>query len=134
MDVQELMSRMAGGLSVGSAFGPAYEQDGTMVIPVALVAGGAGGGEERSSSASATDRAVDGPEGAPTALREGPSGTGSGAGGGFGGVVLPVGAYVVSDGRVRWLPAVNVNLIIVVSFAVLRLFIRSYRRRRRRTR
>jgi hypothetical protein len=42
MDVKELLGKVAEHISVGRAFGPAYEKDGTLVIPVALVAGGRG--------------------------------------------------------------------------------------------
>ncbi len=45
MGAQELMSRLSENLSVRRAFGAAYEKDGLLVIPVALVAGGGGGGE-----------------------------------------------------------------------------------------
>jgi hypothetical protein len=45
MDTQDLISRMSENLSVRRAFGAAYEKDGLLVIPVALVAGGGGGGE-----------------------------------------------------------------------------------------
>ncbi len=45
MDTHELMGRISENLSVRRAFGAAYEKDGLLVIPVALVAGGGGGGE-----------------------------------------------------------------------------------------
>jgi uncharacterized spore protein YtfJ len=44
MDVKELLNKVGDQLSVGRAFGLAYEKDGTLVIPVAFVAGGGGGG------------------------------------------------------------------------------------------
>ena len=52
MDVQELLGKAAQHLSVSRAFGTAYEKDGSLVIPVALVAGGGGGGEGTSGSPS----------------------------------------------------------------------------------
>jgi hypothetical protein len=36
---------MGTNLSVGRAFGTAYEKEGTLLVPVAIVAGGGGGGE-----------------------------------------------------------------------------------------
>ena len=61
-----------------------------------------------------------------------PEAESSGSGGGFGGVVMPVGVYVVKDEKVRWVPAVNANLVIVVAFLTLRVIARARRRTRRR--
>lgn len=125
MDVQELLGKVAQHLSVSRAFGTAYEKDGSLVIPVALVAGGGGGGEGTSGSPSGEaprDVTVDNEETAPES---------SGSGGGFGGVVMPVGVYVVKDEQVRWVPAINANLVIVVSFMTLRMIARARRRGRR---
>jgi hypothetical protein len=55
----------------------------------------------------------------------------SGSGGGFGGVVLPVGVYVVNGERVRWIPAVNVTLIALAALGVLRVVASSQARHRR---
>lgn len=128
MDVQELLGKVAQHLSVSRAFGTAYEKDGSLVIPVALVAGGGGGGE--GASGSATDDSIDA-----IASEDGESKTDnatSGSGGGFGGVVMPVGVYVVKDERVRWVPAVNANLVIVVAFLTLRMLARARHRAHRR--
>ena len=114
---------MAQNLSVSRAFGNAYEKDGSMVIPVALVTGGGGGGE--GSDGNASPSSVD--------TTDGDNGASSGSGGGFGGVVMPVGVYVVKDEKVRWIPAVNVNLIIVVVFVTLRMILRARFRAQRRT-
>lgn len=123
MDVQDLLSKVAQNLSVSRAFGNAYEKDGSMVIPVALVTGGGGGGE--GSDGNASPSSVD--------TTDGDNGASSGSGGGFGGVVMPVGVYVVKDEKVRWIPAVNVNLIIVVVFVTLRMILRARFRAQRRT-
>ena len=40
MDVENLLARASDNLSVRRAFGAAYEKDGMLIIPVALVAGG----------------------------------------------------------------------------------------------
>lgn len=44
MDVQNLLAKASENLSVRRAFGAAYEKDGMLIIPVALVAGGGGRG------------------------------------------------------------------------------------------
>jgi uncharacterized spore protein YtfJ len=123
MDVQDLLNKMGQNLSVSRAFGTGYEKDGSLVIPVALVYGGGGGGEGNgppaNSSADDVDNVGDG---------EAPSGSG----GGFGGMVMPVGVYVVKDDKVRWIPAVNANLIIVVVFITLRMILRARFRAQRR--
>lgn len=123
MDVQELLGKVAQHLSVSRAFGTAYEKDGSLVIPVALVAGGGGGGEGTSGSPSG-DTPDEDEDAAPDAES-------SGSGGGFGGVVMPVGVYVVKDEQVRWVPAINANLVIVVAFLTLRMIARARRRARR---
>jgi uncharacterized spore protein YtfJ len=124
VDVQELLGKVAQHLSVSRAFGTAYEKDGSLVIPVALVAGGGGGGEGSSVPSDLGD-AVDDNDDVASDVES------SGSGGGFGGVVMPVGVYVVKDENVRWVPAVNANLVIVVAFLTLRVLARARRRSRR---
>lgn len=122
MDVAELMERVGRNLSVERAFGTPIEKDGHLVIPVALVAGGGGGG-----GGTAPTSGDDASEKDDHHAHE----PASGSGGGFGGLVLPVGAYVVKDDKVRWVPAVNANLVILAALATLRLLIRARRRSRR---
>jgi uncharacterized spore protein YtfJ len=126
VDVQELLGKVAQHLSVSRAFGTAYEKDGSLVIPVALVAGGGGGGEGTSVAPPA-----DGVASAASDDETAPDAESSGSGGGFGGVVMPVGVYVVKDDQVRWVPAINANLVIVVAFLTLRMLARTRRRSRR---
>jgi uncharacterized spore protein YtfJ len=123
MDVKELMNKVGDHLSVGRAFGPAYEKDGTLVIPVAFVAGGGGGGgsEVSAHDASTLDESATESYSPVT-----------GSGGGFGGVVLPVGVYVVNGERVRWMPAVNVTWIALSVLSVIGIFARSRASGRRR--
>jgi uncharacterized spore protein YtfJ len=128
MDVKELLGRVGENLSVSRSFGTAYKKDGLLIIPVAVVAGGGGGGgSETASSRLDNDETKQSP-GEDSPRNEVPTGSG----GGFGGVVLPIGAYVVKDEDVRWVPAVNVTLITLAALSVLRLLIRSTRRSRRR--
>ena len=44
VDADNLLAKAADNLSVRRAFGAAYEKDGMLIIPVAIVAGGGGGG------------------------------------------------------------------------------------------
>lgn len=128
MDVQELLGKVAEHLSVRRAFGTAYESNGSMIIPVAFVAGGGGGGEGPSTSRS--DEQVD-QANADEEDVSSDAASSNGSGGGFGGVVMPAGVYVVKDDNVRWLPAVNANLVIVVAFMTIRMIARARRRARR---
>ncbi len=117
MNAKDLLGKVGNNLSVGRAFGAAYERDGLYVIPVAFVAGGGGGGERPSGAASSKDTADDGDEN----IDESPQGSGAG----FGGVVFPVGAYVVKDDDVRWVPAVNVTLLGLVGLGLIRFIVKS---------
>jgi uncharacterized spore protein YtfJ len=135
MDVENLLAAASENLSVRRAFGTAYEKDGMLIIPVALVAGGGGGGT--GTARSGRDDPAAGPGARPGA---GPAGHGTapgdpgrtGAGGGFGGVVLPSGAYVVKGDQVRWVPAVDVTIIVVASLSLVRLLARAWTGRSRR--
>jgi uncharacterized spore protein YtfJ len=124
MNLQDLLGKIAQNLSVGRSFGAAYEKDGSLIIPVALVAGGGGAGEGPSSHSDA-DEALEGDD-------ESSSDVSNGSGGGFGGVVMPIGVYVVKDEKVRWVPAISANLVIVVVFILVRMMLRSVIRARRR--
>ena len=91
MDAEKLLEKVSDNLSVRRAFGVAYEKDGMLIIPVAMVAGG-----------------------------------------GFGGLVLPSGAYVVKGDQVRWVPAVDVTIVVLASLGLARVLIGPWIRRRRR--
>ena len=81
---QELLDNATRGVSASQVFGEPYEKDGVTVIPVARVIGGGGGGYGREE----------------------------GSGSGYGVMAEPVGAYVITEGRVKWEPALNVNKIV----------------------
>jgi len=133
MDVGKLLTKVSDDLSVRRAFGTAYEKDDMLIIPVALVAGGGGAGTARPRR---RDPAA-GPGGLP---EEDPAGHDAApqdseqtdAGGGFGGVVLPAGTYVVKDGQVRWVPAVDVTIVVLASVSLVRVLARTWTRSRRR--
>jgi uncharacterized spore protein YtfJ len=124
VDVNEVLRRAGEVLYVGRSFGPAYERGGTLVIPVAVVAGGGGGGVRGiRGGLGARVEQYDQGEQSPENPDE--------SGGGFGGLVYPVGAYVVSEGRARFVPSVDVNLALVCGLLVSRLVLKRLRRRRR---
>jgi hypothetical protein len=54
------------------------------------------------------------------------------SGGGFGGLVLPSGAYVVKGDQVRWVPAVDPTIVTLASLSLLRVLARAWTRRGRR--
>jgi uncharacterized spore protein YtfJ len=125
MDTENILARLAENLSVRRAFGAAYEKDGMLIIPVALVAGGGGGG---------TGARPDGPLGAGSAEQDSApkDSRRADAGGGYGGLVLPSGAYVVKGDQVRWVPAVDTTILVLASLSLVRVLTRAWTRRRAR--
>src|SRR5579863_2073322 len=89
MDMNDILSKAGDQLVVGRAFGTPVEKDGGLIIPVAFVAGGGGGGQ-------GTDEK-----------------TNQGEGGGFGGIVYPIGVYAIRGEQVRFIPAVNLTRIVM---------------------
>ena len=118
MDTSKLMDQVAEHVSVHRTFGTAYERDGLLVIPVALVAGGGGGGQGTAPAAPGSPGA-DGP----------PEDGATGSGLGFGGAVVPLGVYVVKDGDVRFVPVLDVTMLALLAGLVA---VRTLTRRRRR--
>jgi uncharacterized spore protein YtfJ len=142
MDVENLLVKASDNLSVRRAFGTAYEKDGMLIIPVAIVAGGGGGGTARTrhgnSAARPGDPLEEGPAAHGTAPQDSaprdsaPRDSGpTDAGGGFGGLVLPSGAYVVKGDQVRWVPAVDATIVVLASLSLVRVLARTWIRRRR---
>ncbi|QSQ26432.1 hypothetical protein JY651_16525 [Pyxidicoccus parkwayensis] len=99
MDVKEVIERARDSITVKRVYGEAIQQEGVIMIPAALVAGGGGGG---------------GGEGLlpQQAGAEGEAQKASGSGGGFGMRARPAGAFVIREGNVSWVPAVDVNRIV----------------------
>jgi uncharacterized spore protein YtfJ len=126
MDVEKILARAAENLSVRRAFGTAYEKDGMLIIPVALVAGGGGGG----TGTARPDGPPEPPPAGPDAAAQDSERTG--AGGGFGGLVLPSGAYVVKGDQVRWVPAVDTTILVLASLGLVRVLARTWTRWRTR--
>jgi uncharacterized spore protein YtfJ len=129
MELKDLFNKMTNHLSVGRAFGAAYEKDGALIIPVALVAGGGGGGGSEGPTIHASVRHFDVDDEDEDDVEDDEDETFvgqpmGGSGGGFGGVVMPVGVYVVKDDRVRWVPAINVTLIAICAISLARVLVR----------
>jgi uncharacterized spore protein YtfJ len=115
MQLNEILSQARETLSVSRVFGEPIDRDGVVVVPVAIVRGGAGGGSAESRSGE---------------QRPG------GLGGGWGTVARPAGVYVISGNDVRWQPAVDVNraiiggqIVAIVALLVLRSVLKAWRRR-----
>ena len=133
MDVENLLAKTSDNLSVRRAFGTAYEKDGMLIIPVAMVAGGGGGGTSRTRRGNSAARPGTSPEEDATADGATPQDSGPvDIGGGFGGLVLPSGAYVVKGDQVRWVPAVDVTIVAVASLILVQVLARTWARRQRR--
>jgi uncharacterized spore protein YtfJ len=129
MDVENLVAQASDHLSVRRAFGAAYEKDGMLIIPVAMVAGGGGGGTSRPRRRHSTSAArPDGPTAPDAAPQDAER---ADAGGGFGGLVMPSGAYVIKGDQVRWVPAVDATIIALASLSLARVLTRAWIRRRR---
>ncbi len=133
MDVENLLARAGENLSVHRSFGTAYEKDGVLIIPVALVAGGGGGGTARprhsepgadSDPLPESDRAVHDAASQDSGRAE--------TGGGFGALVLPAGVYIVKGDQVRWVPAVDTTVVVLASLTLARIVARTWARSRRR--
>ncbi|MEZ5114625.1 MAG: hypothetical protein R2737_00040 [Candidatus Nanopelagicales bacterium] len=94
MKYQELLQQAHDSLTGSRVYAEAYQQDGITVITAASVMGGGGGG-------TGTDK--EGQEG---------------EGGGLGLAARPTGAFVIKNGKVAWVPAVDVNRVVAISAVV----------------
>jgi hypothetical protein len=145
MDVENILARASEHLSVRRAFGPAYEKDGLLIIPVALVTGGGGGGtgspRTRRADSAPQDSAPQDSAPQDSAPQDSapqdsapqdsaPQDSGAmDSGGGFGGLVLPSGAYVVKGDQVRWVPAIDPTIVTLASLSLVRVLARAWARR-----
>jgi uncharacterized spore protein YtfJ len=89
MKFDEFVTTARDAITVRRVFGGPVTENGATVIPVASVwggGGGSGGGHYQQGQ--------------------------QGQGGGFGVHARPVGAYVIKDGVVRWMPAVDTKRIV----------------------
>lgn len=83
MRVDELLSSARDTITVKRVFGEPYEKDGVTLIPAARIIGGGGGGGGQDEKGQ------------------------QGGGGGFQVHGRPAGAFVIRDGKVAWIPAVD---------------------------
>jgi uncharacterized spore protein YtfJ len=95
MDTMTLVEPVRDAVRSNRIFGEPVTAHGVTLVTAARVGSGLGGGSGH------------GPDG---------EGEGTGGGGGFRG--RPVGAYVLGEGEVRWLPALDVNRLVLVGAAV----------------
>lgn len=107
MEIENLLAKVSENLQVGRSFGPATEHGEVTVVPVAVfIGGGGGGGAEPDEDTS----------------------TANGSGGGFGSISWPIGAYVIKDGNVRWMPALDVTRLAIAGIGLARVLVRLRRR------
>jgi uncharacterized spore protein YtfJ len=99
MKIEELLTTAREAITVRRVYGEPYEKDGVTFIAAARVSGGGGGGGGHDKNGQ------------------------EGQGGGFGVQARPAGAYVIKDGNVRWMPAVDVNRIIAALGVVIVMFL-----------
>jgi uncharacterized spore protein YtfJ len=92
--IRELMTTARDAITVRRVYSEPVQVDGVTVITAASVSGGGGGGEGHDSNGQ------------------------NGEGGGFGLIARPTGAYVIKDGNVRWIPAVDVNRLVATAGAI----------------
>ncbi|MDH3226327.1 MAG: spore germination protein GerW family protein [Thermoleophilia bacterium] len=108
-DIREVVERLRttasdvrASMRAQAAFAEPVTQNGLTILPAASVRGGFGGGG--GGGAAARGR---GKRGADASGDAGGDGEGTGMGMGFGVNARPVGAYVISDDKVHWKPAID---------------------------
>jgi len=109
MNVDDLMSTARETMTVRRVYAEPVTENGVTVIAGASIWGGGGGG-------GGTDQQGQ-----------------QGEGGGFGLHARPVGAYVIKDGAVSWVPAIDVTSVVSVlgTVTISYLLIRARTQRRR---
>ena len=104
MTPEDILTRVGDQLGIRRVFGEPIERDGITVVRVAVAVGGGGGG-------AAPDE--------------------QGTGGGFGGVVRGIGVYSISNGQVRFVPAIDTTALVAIGVLLSGLVLRAASRRRR---
>ena len=115
MNTEEIVNQARESLGSKRVFGEPYEKNGVTVIPAARVMGGAGGGDAMNADATGKD-----------------AGKAGGSGLGYGMIGSPAGAFVIKGDKVQWMPAIDVNrlmlgfqITLIVFFLVVRSIARS---------
>src|SRR5512142_1828897 len=93
MNPEELIAKAGEQLSVRRVFGAPIEHDGVLVIPVAVAVGGGGGASDAGAQPAA---------------------------GGYGGMVRGIGVYVVREGAVRFVPAIDTVALAGIAWLTVR--------------
>lgn len=109
--IDELLTEAKDTMNVNRVFGEPYQSNGLTVIPAASIRGGFGSGEG-----------------------EGTGDTPAGRGGGMGVSARPIGAYKIKGDDLVWVPAVDVNRVVMIGqiMAIVALLtIRSILRNRK---
>jgi uncharacterized spore protein YtfJ len=94
------LNHLGAQLGVHRIFGDPIERDGVIVVPVALAIGGGGAG----------------------------TGPDDESGGGFGGVVRPIGMYSLAHGHVRFIPVVDTTALAALALLLTWTLLRHGRR------
>ena len=102
MTPDDILTRVGGQLGIRRVFGEPIERDGVTVVPVAVSVGGGGGGTTPDDQ---------------------------GSGGGFGGIVRGIGVYTISNGQVRFIPAVDTTALAALLVLTIAVVGRARRRR-----
>ena len=102
MTPDDILTRVGDQLGIRRVFGEPIDRDGVTVVPVAVSIGGGGGGNAPEDQ---------------------------GSGGGFGGMVRGIGAYSISNGQVRFVPAVDTTALAAMFVLVVGVVVRARRRR-----
>jgi uncharacterized spore protein YtfJ len=117
MALREFVGGMNEGSTVRRVFGDPIEKDGVLIVPVATLGGGVGGGQGPAAKAAG-------------AAAEEPAPVSWGGGGMWS--AKPAGVYVLKNGEVSWIPAVDQNRTIILgvltgiaSLLVLRSIVRT---------
>ena len=102
MTPDDILTRVGDQLGIRRVFGEPIERDGITLVPVAVAIGGGGGG---------------------TAPED------QGTGGGFGGIVRGIGAYSISNGQVRFIPAIDTTALAAMFVLTVGVVLRARRHR-----
>ena len=99
MDAATILAQARDALTVQRVFGEPIVRDGVTIVPVAVIRGGGGGGQGTAPVKDTTQVTT-------------------GGGVGFGIQASPLGVYVIKGDTVRWLPAVDVNRMLLAMIAM----------------
>jgi uncharacterized spore protein YtfJ len=123
MDAEDLLAQARDAMTARRVFGEPIERDGTTLLPVASVMGGAGGGSGRMAGAAGTRPS----SGSADDAAGGAATPDEGSGYGFGMMARPLGVYVIRGDEVTWEPAIDRNRQLTLAAVVAVLAILAVR-------